>query len=78
MAWYIQKVLKGKNLQSTILYLARWSFRIEGEILKKVWVEQQLINSAMYYKINVTESFLNGKEVRIYMKEKVTIGKVNI
>ena len=67
-----------KNLQSTVLYPARWSFRIEGEIKKKVWVEQQSIHSAMYYKINVTQSSLNGKEVRIYMKEKVTIGKVNI
>ena len=29
---YIFKVLKGKNLQSRLLYLARISFKIDGEI----------------------------------------------
>ena len=41
-------------------------------------VGQQLINSAIYPKINVTGSSLNGQEVKIYMKGEVTIGKVNI
>ena len=62
-----------------MFYAARWSFRPEGEVKKKYfWVEQQLINSAIYPKINVTGSSLNGKEVRISMKGKVTIGKANI
>ena len=36
---YIFKVMKGKNLQPRILYPARLSFRVDGEI--KIFTEKQ-------------------------------------
>ena len=42
MGHVIVKVLKGKNLQPTILYAARLSFKIEGEI--KSFSDKQKLN----------------------------------
>ena len=71
------KVLKGKNLQPRILYPARVSFIVEGEI--KNFSDKQKLkeysNTKPILKKNIKRPSQNRKEARIYRKEKITVGK---
>ena len=66
--WHnIFKVLKGKNLQPRILYPARLSFRIEGEIKKllRKAKTKRIHQYKTYPKRNIKGSSLSEKEKAI-------------
>ena len=63
-----------KNLQPRIFYPARLSFNIEREFFRQVKTKRKE-QYGTYPKRNVENSSLNGKEARIYKKEKIEIGK---
>ena len=75
----ISKVLKNKNLQPRILYPARLSFRIEGEI-NNFSDKQKLKEDSNTKSIlkEILRSSLNRKEAGINKNGKLTRGKANI
>ena len=58
-------MLKGKNLQPRITYLAGLSFRTEGEVKNFSDMQKLRVLYETYLKRNVKESSLSGKEKAI-------------
>ena len=71
----IFKILKGKILQPSVLYPARFSFRIEGKNFSDKQKLKEFSNTKPTLKKFVVV-FSKWKR-RIYRKGKITIGKAN-
>ena len=65
----IFKVLKGKNLQPRLLYLARISFKIDGEI-KKLF-RQAKVKSIQYHLTSFTTNVTGTSIVKKYKRGKM-------
>ena len=75
MEWqHIFKVLKGKNLQPRLLYPARVSFKIDGEI-KKLF-RQEKVKRIQYYQTCFTTNVKGTYIVKKYKRRK-KIYKIN-
>ena len=70
----IFKVLKGKNLQPRLQYLARLSFKIDGEM--KSFFKQAKVKRIQYHQISFTTSVKGGNIVKKYKRRK-KIYKIN-
>ena len=68
----IFKVLKGKNLQARLLYLARISVKIDGEI--KSFIDKQ--NRTQYHQTRITTNVKGTYIVKEYKRRK-KIYKIN-
>ena len=72
--WHnICKVMKGKNLKPRILYLARLSFRFEGEI--KSFYRQTKAKRVQHHQSNFTR---NVKGTSLSGKQKTTTRNIKI
>ena len=60
------KVLKGKNLQPRLLYLARISFNIDGEI--KSFSDKQKLKRIQYHKTSFTTNVEGTHIVKKYKR----------
>ena len=68
------KVLKGKNLQPRLLYSARISFRIDGEI--KSFSDKQRVKRTQYHQTSFTTNVNGTYIVKKYNRRK-KIYKIN-
>ena len=64
----IFKVLKGKNLQPRLLYLARISFKIDGEI--KSFSDKQKLKRIQYHQTSFTTNVKGTYTVKKYNRRK--------
>ena len=70
----IFKVLKGKNLQPRLLYPARVSFKIDGEI--KSFSDKQKVKRIQYHQTSFTTNVKGTYIVKKYKRRK-KIYKIN-
>ena len=72
----IFKVMKGKNLQPRLLYLARISFKIDGKIKKKKKFSQAKVKTTEYHQTSFTTNIKGTYVVKKY-KRREEIYKIN-